>query len=189
MSSHAKLIMDLFKRFGNNQYMIGEPITQLDHAIQSYSQMKKFTSCKYLHVAALLHDIGHMVPNHTSEVMIDPDTGVNDYHEIYGANFLKRLNFPKRVTEPVRLHVFAKQYLVTTNPSYLNTLSDASRKTFILQGGCLQEYQIESFRKNPFKEDALLLRLCDDTGKEVDEHEQFLSDDIEKLIASVLHWK
>lgn len=120
-----EMIFSIYQTRGNSAYMIGEKITQTEHAIQSYRWMTKYGACRHLRVAAFLHDFGHLIVPH-----IDPTKEKkDDKHEEYGAEYLKHLGFSRRVYEPVRLHVKAKRYLIANHPeTYLNKLSDASKK-------------------------------------------------------------
>src|SRR5258708_793551 len=83
----------------------GEPITQLEHALQS-AQLAREAGCdEELILAALLHDVGHLVPEaHREEV------GVVDHDQV-GAVYLRDRGFSARVVALVEGHVEAKRYL------------------------------------------------------------------------------
>lgn len=149
---------------GNSAYMIGEKLTQREHAIQSYRWMRKYNGSSNMRVAAFFHDIGHLVVPH-----IDPTKeNIDDKHEKYGSEYLESLGFKRSVTEPIRLHVTAKRYIVTTQPkTYYDKLSEASKITFKLQGGQLNEYEMNQFRNNIWSENAVTLRICDDKSKNI----------------------
>ena len=68
--------------------------------------------------------------------------------------------------EPVRLHVAAKRYLVTAEPTYAARLSPASVHTLRLQGGPMSASECAAFRQLPHAEDALRLRCWDDLAKD-----------------------
>ena len=87
-------------------------------------------------------------------------------HEALGAAWLSRL-FDERVTAPIALHVAAKRYLCAAEPGYFDALSDASRASLILQGGPMTAEEAAAFVRTTAFEDAILLRRCDDDGKEV----------------------
>jgi predicted HD phosphohydrolase len=149
---------------GNSAYMIGEKLTQREHAIQAYRWMRQYNGSCHMRVAAFFHDIGHLVVPR-----IDPTKeNIDDKHEKYGSEYLESFGFKKSVTEPIRLHVTAKRYLVATQPkTYFDKLSEASKITFKLQGGQLNEYEIKQFRCNIYSENAVTLRICDDKSKNV----------------------
>ena len=53
-------IFTLFERRGHAAYF-GEPVSQLEHALQTAHQADQKGAPDYLIVAALLHDIGHLL--------------------------------------------------------------------------------------------------------------------------------
>jgi predicted HD phosphohydrolase len=110
--------------------------------------------------AALLHDYGHIAYGQP----IAPETGIDDKHEIIGADALSNLGFPQSITEPIRLHVQAKRYLCTVDSKY--PLSEGSKLSLQLQGGLMSKTELVEFQNNLFFEHALLLRYADDSGKD-----------------------
>ncbi len=70
------------------------------------------------------------------------------------------------VAEPVRLHVAAKRYLCTVEPSYASTLSPTSLKSFHDQGGEMSDSEVQEFRALPHYHLALQLRRWDDKAKD-----------------------
>ncbi len=88
-------------------------------------------------------------------------------HEHISAGYLARA-FGPEVTEPIRLHVAAKRYLVTTQPGYLQNLSKASLQSLALQGGPMTAADVETFLAEPAAEAALQLRSYDEAGKAQD---------------------
>jgi [1-hydroxy-2-(trimethylamino)ethyl]phosphonate dioxygenase len=153
-------IFHLFETRGDSLYG-GEQVTQLEHALQSAALAEAEQATPALVVAALLHDIGHLLHDLPDDA---PDTGVDDRHETSGQNYLSAL-FPESVTEPVRLHVPAKRYLCTVDADYSKGLSQPSVVSLRLQGGPMIAEEVDRFRANPFAEDALRLRRWDDAAK------------------------
>lgn len=90
--------------------------------------------------------------------------GEDDRHEAVAADILAPL-FGSAVAEPVRLHVQAKRYLVTTNKAYAAKLSQDSSRSLGLQGGAMSAQECASFEMQPYFKDALKLRVWDDLGK------------------------
>lgn len=174
-SSVIEKILSLYNKYGNDSYtlpdgtvkgtMIEEPITQVQHALQTYLAMKNMTTKKSLHLAALLHDIGHFLSH---EPMMDPSQGTDDRHEELGATYLSLLGFSQNVTEPIRLHVLAKRYMASTIPGYVEKLSKGSLESFKIQGGMMNDKEMEEFRQHRFFGDSFLLRHCDDSGKDIE---------------------
>jgi predicted HD phosphohydrolase len=128
-----------------------EDVTQLDHALQAAALAEADGASDVLIVAALLHDIGHLV---------SPDLD----HETVGARFLGP-PFGSAVAGPVALHVQAKRYLVTVDPAYQETLSDASRQSLAAQGGPLSLAEAARFARLPAAGAAIRLRRWDDLAK------------------------
>ena len=137
-------------------------VHQLAHALQSAELAAEAGESPALILAALLHDVGHMV----HELGEDPArAGVDDRHEDLGADWLAQ-HFPAQVSEPVRLHVAAKRYLCAAEPYYAAQLSDDSIRSLALQGGPMSPEECAAFRNLPFAEEALRLRRYDDAAKD-----------------------
>jgi predicted HD phosphohydrolase len=111
--------------------------------------------------AALLHDIGHYT-NEFGEDYIEQ--GIDNLHDEAGARVLEGF-FPQVVVACVRLHVAAKRYLCTTDPTYFDKLSPASVATLKLQGGPMSRIEVAEFQKNTFHQEAVRVRLWDEAGK------------------------
>ena len=152
-------IQDLFKQRGHQAY--GEGVTELQHALQAAYLAELDDAPDNLIVAAALHDIGHLLHGLPEDVA---EQGINGHHEQVGEKWLKQ-HFGPEISQPVRLHVTAKRYQCTVNPDYLEQLSPASTKSFVLQGGKMDEDEINDFERNPFFKDALQLRTWDDNAK------------------------
>ena len=106
----------LFAERGRSEYH-GEPVTQLEHALQAAYFAEQDACPPEWIVAALLHDIGHLLHGHGEDYLV---RGINDTHEELGARFLAH-GFSLAVTEPIRLHVPAKRYLCATRRDYLSS--------------------------------------------------------------------
>lgn len=139
-----------------------EVVTQLEHALQCAALAQQNDASPTLITGALLHDIGHIILDEHSarEAFLDTDLS----HEEVGAQYMKPF-FPEAVTTPIRLHVPAKRYLCTTDASYHDGLSEASKRSFIVQGGVMSDEERESFERIPHFRDALTLRRWDDLAK------------------------
>jgi len=153
-------IQALFDRRGHLVY--GEAITQTDHALQCATLAEQAQARPSLILAAWLHDIGHLQHQDAAAAVAE---GRDDAHEALGAKFLHRW-FGPEVSEPVRLHVAAKRYLCSVDPSYVNSLSPLSQRTLAIQGGPMGPAEAAAFAQNPFCDDAVKLRRWDDTGKQ-----------------------
>lgn len=152
-------IFALFDQLGGTHY--GEAVTQLEHALQCAHHARAAGDPDALVVAALLHDIGHLLQKQGEDAA---DRGVDAFHERIGAAWLAQ-GFGPQVTEPVRLHVEAKRYLATREPGYLESLSSASSQSLDLQGGPMSEPEADAFGASPGFEAAVRLRRYDELGK------------------------
>ena len=177
----AEEIIDLFRERGDSEYG-GEAVTQLEHALQAAQLAQQENAHAELVVAALLHDVGHLLHDLPDDA---PDTGVDDHHENSGFHFLKSL-FPPSVVEPVRMHVDAKRYLCAIDAEYMESLSEPSKVSLRLQGGPMNQQEIEEFERNEFLDDAVRLRRWDDQAKIVGLETPALSD-FAPMIEKVIH--
>ncbi len=153
-------IASLFARHGGGAYF-GEAVTQLEHALQAAHFAAQEQAADELVLAALLHDIGHLVQD-TPEDIADWHTDAR--HEIVGGAWLAK-RFGPDVSDPVRLHVPAKRYLCAIDPGYVARLSEASIVTLKLQGGPMSAAEIARFEAEPSWREAVQLRRYDDLGK------------------------
>lgn len=156
----ADEIVRLFEARGRDAYH-GEAVSQADHALQSAHRAEAEDAPDALVVAALLHDVGHLISGHREDAA---DRGIDDLHENAGAAWLAR-HFGPEVVEPIRLHVAAKRYLCAVEPGYLDRLSPASRLSLELQGGPLAGEEIAAFEAEPHHLEAVRLRRWDDEAK------------------------
>jgi phosphonate degradation associated HDIG domain protein len=153
-------VRELFDGSGGRQYG-GERVTQLAHALQCAAAAEATGAAAPLVVAALLHDVGHLIHD------LGPrpaERGIDDRHEVRGAQWLARW-FGPEVTEPVRLHVPAKRYLCALEPGYFQGLSPASVRSLALQGGPFDAKAEAAFIKAPHAADAVRLRRWDEAAK------------------------
>ena len=151
-----------FREFGHMN--LGEDITQMQHALQCAWFAEQDDAPEYIILAALLHDVGHLITWQEREV--HPEEHLeNGYHEKVGAQFLAKY-FDDDIVKPVRLHVAAKRYLFSADLSYREKLSAASEESLMLQGGFMDESTCRAFESSPWFQDALLIRKYDELGKQ-----------------------
>jgi phosphonate degradation associated HDIG domain protein len=151
----------LYESKGNAHY--GESITQIEHALQTAALARRARASDALIVAALFHDVGHLVVDVQANSSFDLESDDDD-HEALGARVLSPI-FGASVAQPVALHVTAKRWRCTREPQYLAALSDASRATLVAQGGPLSDEACQRFEAHRGFHDAVALREWDDTGK------------------------
>jgi phosphonate degradation associated HDIG domain protein len=148
------------REHGGHRY--DEAVTQLEHALQSAALARAEGAHDALVLAALLHDVGHLIVAEDDRQPAAP--GADLHHESVGARFLARW-LPPSVTAPVALHVRAKRYLVGVDPTYAAGLSDASRRSLAVQGGPLTASEARAFSQHPQAEAAVAVRRWDDRAK------------------------
>ena len=95
-------IEDLFTSKGGEQYS-GEPVTQLEHALQSGLLAELAGANDSLITAAFLHDLGHLLHDLGETPTLQ---GVDDVHQYRALPFLRTL-FSDEVLNPIKLHVDA----------------------------------------------------------------------------------
>ncbi len=139
----------------------GEPVTVTEHSLQAARFAQRSNAPDGLVIAALLHDIGHLIEPVPGDIA---DWKTDAGHERIGSRWLA-LRFGPDVCEPVRLHVPAKRYLCAMDPAYFATLSPASVVTLRLQGGQMSPAETEAFEAEPYFREAVLLRQWDDQAK------------------------
>jgi [1-hydroxy-2-(trimethylamino)ethyl]phosphonate dioxygenase len=153
-------IFDIFERQGDEAYF-GEPVSQKEHALQAAHQAEQEGAPDSLIVAALLHDIGHLLHGLPEEIA---DRGTDGRHEEVGEAWLSRY-FGPEVAAPCRLHVAAKRYLCAVDPEYAGQLSPASVQSLALQGGPFTSAEARDFEQRPYYREAIRLRRWDDLAK------------------------
>ncbi|WP_433695359.1 phosphonate degradation HD-domain oxygenase [Paraburkholderia phenoliruptrix] len=154
-------IRSLFEQFGHIAYS-GEPVTQLQHALQSGALAEEAGADEALVVAAFLHDLGHLL-NLQGET--PTERGIDDLHQYFALPFLRPV-LPDAVLEPIRLHVDAKRCLCAIDRTYFGQLSADSVRSLELQGGIFSREEADTFLQKPYAQDALRLRKWDDRAKE-----------------------
>ena len=137
-------IIDLFQQRGDVAYH-GEAVSQTEHALQAAALAERHRAPATLVVAALLHDIGHLLDGQDEDLAVN---GIDGQHEAAGHAWLSKY-FGPDVTEPIRLHVAAKRYLCGKNEAYLQGLSPASQLSLELQGGPMTPLKRAGLRPIP----------------------------------------
>ncbi|CZT21213.1 uncharacterized protein RCC_07075 [Ramularia collo-cygni] len=171
----AAYLINLLNTKGQEDY-IGESISQLEHSLQAAHQAGANNADDETVIAALLHDIGHFLPASEVQTIARTVRKMSDFsggdvgrvgHERIGEEYLLRLGFSKKVGSLVGSHVAAKRYLCATDAAYYDTLSEASKKSLIFQGGPMKDDELAEWATSPWCEEMCQLRKWDDAAKVV----------------------
>jgi predicted HD phosphohydrolase len=152
-------LFELYEKYGHRKY--GEDVTGLEHALQCASLAFDDGATRDLIAAALFHDVGWFLVDDSSSDDVVPVTGD---HAALGARILSPILGPD-VALPVALHVTAKRWRCTIDPDYFDELSEASKVTFVAQGGSLGTDERARFEAHPGFVTAMALRSWDDRAK------------------------
>lgn len=161
----VRKIEALFERRGASIYTgqrleRRESVSALEHALQCAQLAEWAYADKALVAAALLHDLGQLID-------APAQAGLhNDEHELRALGVLAAGGFGFDVLEPIRLHVQAKRYLVSTDERYAAALSPASVHSLRLQGGRMNAEERLLFLAQAQSSRALQLRRWDDLAKQ-----------------------
>ena len=153
-------IINLYETRGHTMY--DKHITQLEHAFQTMNIAIEKNYNKKFQLACFLHDIGHLLldeHNNNGDFLEE-----NLHHETIGFNFLAEF-FDHSITYPILSHVTAKKYLCTKDKNYYDNLSEASKKSFEIQGGYMTTKQMEMFEKTQYFNSTIKLRQIEDESK------------------------
>jgi phosphonate degradation associated HDIG domain protein len=153
-------ILALYEARGAGAYF-GERVSMTEHGLQAAYLARAESAPQKLIVAALLHDIGHLLEQVPGDI---EDWTSDARHEDSGARWLAQ-RFAPEVSEPVRLHVRAKRYLCAIDSGYFARLGPASVHTLKLQGGPMPAPEVAQFEGEPFCKEAVRVRRWDDQAK------------------------
>lgn len=160
----------------------GEPVDQLQHALQCANLARGAGHGPEVVVAALLHDVGRS-PVALRDLREAGVTG-SEHGALAGAWLAPLLG--ERVAWLAEQHVPAKRYLVATDPAYEESLTDTSRRTLERQGGPMSEEEVSGFEEHPGWREAVELRRWDDLGKDPNAEVPQLEAYTEDLAAVIL---
>ena len=185
MASSSLVLAKLYDLLGDNDY-VGEPVSLTQHALQSAFHARRVGLDDDVVLAALLHDVGHVVGLRDTLAQMENVGTWN--HEAVGAQFLASLGLSKKTCELVERHVDAKRWLVGRDEVYLSRLTDASKTTLRHQGGAMTNHEERRlFEASECFRDALRLRRIDELAKDThgEAHDRAERDGFEAYVAMI----
>ena len=160
ISQRINVIFGLYKSLGHQEYL-GEPVSILEHSLQTAHLAEKAECEEEVILAAFFHDIGHLLYDENDMIEFG-----NIRHEIMGADYLLQNGFSEKIANLVKNHVQAKRYLTFYKSDYYEKLSEASRQTLILQGGRMTEIEALDFVEDELFSLSLEVRFGDEAAKD-----------------------
>lgn len=165
--------INLQEKFGNDKYMIGEGITQKEHALQAAYIAYTNKAPKDVVVGLLFHDVGQLAAREYKELQNKDEELIAKYlhekHDILGSEWLERRGFSKMVQDISGYHTIAKIYLCDNDSSYYDSLSTAAKNSLAIQKINYNNTKfIQKLIKHPRFFELLASRICDDRAKNKD---------------------
>ena len=157
-------IFKYYELYGNKDY-IGESVTQNEHMIQAAMLAEQDNQDDVIILAALFHDIGHLIQFDSQESVETMGTYGVKNHEHIGKKFLEDYGVPYPIPQLVENHVKVKRYRTFKDPTYYSLLSEASKETLKRQGGPFTLEEAKVFENDSLFEKSLLIRNYDDRAK------------------------
>ena len=152
--NRAQQILNILSSAGAAPY-IGESVSQLEHALQCAFLATVAKASDTMVLAALLHDVGHIGLQGSSDLR----------HDERGARLLSHFGFAQDIVSLVLGHFEVKRYLVFRNRRYLTRLSWETRRVLNMQGGPMTAQEAEVFERDPLFKARLALREWDERAK------------------------
>lgn len=118
-TAHLRYVFDLLAAQNDSTY-IGEAISQLSHSLQAAHLAAQAGCSESVAIAALLHDIGQVLPLDAKNEMrtAQKQADIHDEHgnsvgrvghELIGELWLREQGWPEEVCQLVGAHVMAKR--------------------------------------------------------------------------------
>ena len=156
-------IFSYYEQFGAADY-IGEPVSQIEHMTQAAMLAEEDGQPVEVILAALFHDIGHLIQIECRESERMGNYGVKN-HELIAGRFLRDHGIPEPIPSLAENHVKVKKYRTYKDPEYYNKLSEGSKKSLEFQGGPMNLEEARLFEQDKLFKQSLKLRDYDDGAK------------------------
>ena len=159
-------VTDSFDKASTIRY--GESaVTEIEHALQCAELADHAGADDDLVFAAMLHDVGrYAVPQElVSDTLQDVEIAEDARgHGERGAQLMANM-LPARSLFCIQYHAESKIYLCQTNPNYRASLAGASVKTLAVQSANYDQARLDDLSGHRWWQDALRVRVWDDTAK------------------------
>ena len=132
-------------RHGTAQYS-GEPVTQLEHALQTAYLAEQSEADDELVTACLLHDLGHLLNEQGETPTL---RGIDDTPPVLRAAVPARPVPRRACSTRSSCHVDAKRYLCRANDGYWAKLSDDSKRSLSCRAACSSRSEAAAFLLRP----------------------------------------
>tara|TARA_B100000965_G_scaffold108235_1_gene89452 strand:- start:558 stop:1130 length:573 start_codon:yes stop_codon:yes gene_type:complete len=152
-------LTEWYNTAGQNKY--DEIVSISDHMLQAATIAHEEGAKKTEILSCLFHDVGHMIIDHDDRYKNEDR---NKFHETVAKDYLSQI-FIDDVVGPIENHVNAKRWLCTTNQSYYDLLSPASKQSFKEQGSYMSDEEIKNFISSKYFESSVKVREIDDRAK------------------------
>lgn len=124
-------LVDLYKKYGTDKYMINETITQINHILLAAKIANLVGAPEWMIIGLLCHDVGQLVNRVNDET--EDINKLHWSHDDRGAAWLKTMGFSTIICDFVKYHTYAKILLCRENSMYFEHLSDASKDSYYIQ--------------------------------------------------------
>ena len=162
LESLERRLSHLFGFYGDSDY-IGEPLSIAEHSVQAMVVAGQSGEDKEVQLAALLHDVGHLLGLEAGFPPAMDGCGTVD-HEGVGADFIRRSGLTETCAYLTAQHVNAKRYLVWKSPD--RPLSAASQITLGHQGGPMTDAEASAAESDGRWPAVLRMRNYDEAAKD-----------------------
>ncbi|KAJ2256754.1 hypothetical protein GGI13_001092 [Coemansia sp. RSA 455] len=171
LEQRVSMLFKLLEAGSKKEYIAGK-VTKLDHDLQVAYLAKNEGADEQTILAALFLDIGHTVIQEKTllnSYRYDPldrlvasatNPSVIDYGRV-GAEYLRILGFPEKMTALFKRDVMAQRYLLATDPTYQTYLNSISMETYKVQGSPLSPTEIREYEKDPLFQKMVQIRGWD----------------------------
>ncbi|KAJ2044186.1 hypothetical protein GGI03_003524 [Coemansia sp. RSA 2337] len=168
LEQRVSMLFKLLEAGSKKEYIAGK-VTKLDHDLQVAHLAKNEGADEQTVLAALFLDIGHTVIQEKtllSQYHYDPldrlvgntiTSSPTDYGRV-GAEYLRILGFPEKMTGLFNRDVMAKRYLLATDPTYQAYLNSISMESYKVEGSPLSSTEIREYEKDPLFQKMVQIR-------------------------------